>query len=80
MRTRKVVHTSAFAEDPREGLLSDPELLGCTVDFLVVPSPVLLRTSSAPSSGWWVILPWRLGDVHESVTHRLPGGIRAHSI
>ena len=32
------------------------------------------------SSGWWVILPWRLGAVHESLAHRLPGGIQAQSL
>ena len=26
---------------------------------------------------WWIILPWRLGAVHDSLAHRLPGGIQA---
>ena len=28
------------------------------------------------SSGWWVVLLWRLGTVHESLAHRLAGGIQ----
>ena len=32
------------------------------------------------SSGWWVVLPWRLGTVHQSLAHRLPGGIQAQSL
>ena len=41
-------------------------------------------TSNSPygtSSGWWVILPWRLGTVHEFTGKwGLPGGIQARSM
>ena len=32
------------------------------------------------SSGWWVIFPWRLGEVQESLAHGPPGGMQAQSL
>ena len=49
-----------------------------TVDDSTVALGQTLRTGRPLVGGF--IPPWRFGAVHESLAHRLPGGIQAQSI